>query len=166
MKRMRVIILVGMFVLLFELSASAGCLTLISPNGGETLKLKSKYTIKWNETCQKPFQVKIILRNSTGFVGVIGSVSVTSSLGTEWYEWEVGKLTNGYAGPGSDYKVVVKIAGEPSQKDASDNFFSITYDKPLHLQRYKEYRKFVPPNEPVEQKPVAPVQEGIRQEVH
>jgi len=153
MKEMRVIVMAGLFVLLHTLVASAGCITVVSPNGGEVLPMKTKHMIKWQETCTKPFQVKIFLKNSSGFRELIGSVTVTSSLsGMEWFEWEVGKLLNGgYAQPGNDYKIVLKIAGDPAQIDRSDNFFSITAPNMKVRPVPREYRKFVPPNEPVTQ---------------
>ncbi len=155
MKRAGIITIASMLFLLLAIPASAGCIRVISPNGGEVLTMKSKYIIKWQETCSKPFQVKIFLKNSSGFRELIGSVTVTSSLsGMEWFEWEAGKLlSGGYAQPGNDYKIVLKIAGDPAHIDRSDNFFTITLPKLEGHPVPKAYRKLVPPNEPVTQPP-------------
>ena len=111
-------------VFLWNINGYAGCLRVIAPNGGETLRQNSDYTIRWVNNCDKP--VKLVLRQNGRWVGLIAN-SIPSSQTS--YDWKVGKHRRGTAPPGGGYKILVKTMDRTS-KDASDGPFTIVASSP------------------------------------
>ena len=94
----------------------AGGVTVISPNGGETLIMGDTYEISW--TSSNPSEAlsvelwkgSVIERHLSG-----------SFQGSDSYEWTVDDDID----PGADYRILVKqtITGDP--QDFSDSYFTI-----------------------------------------
>ncbi len=124
MKRTGIIALAVVVVLLYTIIASAGCLTVNSPNGGESWVLGSVHNITWTNTCGKA--VKIVLRKGAAKIGnIVTNIPANQTV----FPWTVGNYQGGTAGTGTDYKVLVKTM-DNSAKDASNAYFSITSGSP------------------------------------
>ena len=124
MRKAAVIGMVLMLVLAYAVSASAGCLTVNSPNGGESWVLGSVHNITWTNTCNK--SVKIVLRKGSVKIGnIITNIPVSQTS----YSWTVGTYQGGTAVTGTDYKILIKTM-DGSSMDASNGNFSITSGSP------------------------------------
>ena len=124
MKRTGIIALAVVVVLLYTIIASAGCLTVNSPNGGESWVLGSVHNITWTNTCNK--SVKIVLRKGSVKIGnIITNIPVSQTS----YSWTVGTYQGGTAVTGTDYKILIKTM-DGSSMDASNGNFSITSGSP------------------------------------
>ena len=135
MKRF-LLLLVLMFVISGFLNAQQTAIQ--SPNGGEVWKKGEFRQIKFASDQTSGFVSLVLVRvasaaptaslNRTGYteLGQIGAVRLYPNTPSYSFNWEVGRLTNGAASPGSGYKVLIKIA-MPSTTitDASDSPFVI-----------------------------------------
>jgi PKD repeat protein len=99
-------------------------ITVTSPNGGETLKRGTTQTVTWSYTGSPGSTVKLVLMKGSTEVGTIaGSVS-TGSNGKGSYSWPLS--LSGSGGTGSDYKVSVQSIAQPTIRDTSNSYFTIT----------------------------------------
>ena len=97
-------------------SVPSSSITVVSPNGGETLQGGKSYTIKWKtKGISKKEKVSILLEVADDDRGISIATSTTNS---GVYKWKVpGNVS------GSNFKVAVTLK---SVWDKSDEFFSIT----------------------------------------
>jgi hypothetical protein len=119
MKIILTITILLLMVFYVPVPAHAGCLTVNSPNGGESWVLGSTQNITWTNTCGKT--VKLILRKGGLKVGNIATSLPASQTA---YSWHVGDYQGGTAGTGTNYKIVIKTM-DGSESDASNTYFSI-----------------------------------------
>jgi len=119
MKVVRSIIVAGLFILLSSMAASAGCLTVTSPNGGEHWFLGTSQNITWTNSCGKA--VKIVLKK--GASG-LGNIATNLPASRHSYQWQAGQYQGGTSGVGNDYRILIKTM-DNSEKDASNGQFSI-----------------------------------------
>jgi len=97
-------------------------ITVTSPNGGETWQRGTSKTITWSYTGNPGSTVKIVLLKSGAEVGTIIASTSTGAGGTGSYTWPISST----GGTGSDYKVSVQSISQPTIKDASNNYFTLT----------------------------------------
>ena len=95
-------------------------LSVLSPNGGESLPMGSTFNITW-ETSGVTNPVKITLWRNGSLLGKIAD-GVDFSSGT--YGWTVGDYIGGTAPPASGYTVKIKEKGTTAA-DVSDSGFTI-----------------------------------------
>ncbi|RMF99824.1 MAG: hypothetical protein D6726_12365 [Nitrospirae bacterium] len=122
MKTKGLIILVALAFLFIGRDALAGCLTVVSPNGGEVWPPGTSHNIQWSSSCPPDTNVKIILRKGGQRVGPIIS-GISASAGS--YPWIAGQYQGGTAPEGRDYRILIKTM-DNTIKDASDGDFSIS----------------------------------------
>ena len=101
------------------------CITVLSPNGGESWVIGNTYTISWNHNFSqhKEYVGKITLLKGGNFYGNIASITS----GATGYPWQVGNIKGG-VGTGNDYKVKIEFTNQSGKivaTDVSDNYFSI-----------------------------------------
>lgn len=107
----------------------------VSPNGGENLRLKDVRNIQW-ETSNVPSNsqgIRLFLKKGEATLGRIGSSDF--SIGLNSQPWEVGSYFEFYTDSflwvdaGDDYRIAAMIIdsnGQGTYSDDSDGFFSIT----------------------------------------
>ena len=96
-------------------------ITVTSPNGGETLKKGSTYTIRWNSNQAASSEVYIKLRKGGDtYQGTEGSV-VTDTPNTGRYNWTIPTTLPA----GSDYAIRVISSSATGVLDDSDSTFNI-----------------------------------------
>ncbi len=108
-------------MLIIAAPLAAQTITVVSPNGGETLtKGGSPFAIAW--TVRNVDQnVKIVLLREDG--ERFGLIAEGLAPGSSPYSWTVGETRSGEA-PAGDYKIRV-VSADGTVKDASDAFFAI-----------------------------------------
>ena len=92
------------------------------PNGGETWQRGSTHIITWDYTGSPGSYVKIVLLKAGTEVGTITANTSIGSSGYGSYQWAISPTGS----TGSDYKVLVQSISQPSIKDASNNYFTLT----------------------------------------
>ncbi len=92
-------------------------LTLLSPNGGETIRRGTTYEIRWNATGNVGTTIKIVIRRGTYSSTLAGGTPNDGS-----YNWNI-PATYGY---GTGWSIEVISLATPAIFDASDATFSIT----------------------------------------
>ncbi len=97
-------------------------ITVTSPNVKETWQRGTKHTVTWSYTGNPGSKVKITLLKSGVEVGTISSSTSIGSGGKGSYSWPISAT----GGTGSDYKVSVKSISQPSIKDTSNAYFTLT----------------------------------------
>ena len=103
-------------------TSSPASITVTSPNGGETWQRGTSHAVTWSYTGTPGSTVKIVLLKAGTEVGtIIGSTS-TGSGGTGSYTWPI--YPSGSTG--SDFKVSVQSISQPTVKDTSNHYFTIT----------------------------------------
>jgi hypothetical protein len=101
---------------------AASSITVTAPNGGETWARGTAHTLTWSYTGNPGSTVKIeVLKGSTP-VGTIAESAPIGSGGKGTYTWMI--FPSGSTG--NDYKVSVKSISQPTIKDLSNNFFTLT----------------------------------------
>jgi hypothetical protein len=97
-------------------------ITVTSPNGGESWDRSVSQTLTWSYTGTPGSTVKIVLLKGTTTIGTIADNVPIGSSGKGSYVWP------GWTGrvPGSDYKVSVQSTSQPTIKDTSNNYFTVT----------------------------------------
>lgn len=95
-------------------------LKLISPAGGETLKIASNTTITWKANGFTG-NVKIILFKDRILQGIIAKNIPGSSMS---YSWTVGNYIGGTATAGTGFQIALKVKGQPII-DYNDTTFSL-----------------------------------------
>jgi hypothetical protein len=118
----RLMVLVAVAFLLLGSYAYGGCLTVVSPNGGEVWPPGTSHNIRWSSSCLPGTNVKIILRKGGAYFGKIAT-NIPASQAV--HPWTVGNYQGGTAPQGSDYKILVKTM-DNAARDASDADFSIS----------------------------------------
>ncbi len=133
----RVLFVSGMMFVIANL-LSAQQIAVQSPNGGEVWKKGEFRPIKFN--CDQTsgsaglYLVRVATATPTAPVsrtgytelGQIGTVRLYPNTPSYSFNWEIGRLPNGMASPGSGYKVLVKIvAPSATTSDISDSAFVI-----------------------------------------
>jgi hypothetical protein len=116
-------------------------ITVLSPNGGETIEIGQKYNITWNTKNTNNITVVLIndsIQCRTGIVGCQNSFTIYSGSNTGSYLWDTNKkMSGGSTGPnsvsvvpGSQYKIGIYATGESGMGDISDSYFKIV-SKPV-----------------------------------
>ncbi len=93
-------------------------ITVVTPNGGEDLRIGNIHRIKWNSDL-KIDKVSIMLTSDTN----IGNWIVTNIANTGYYDWNVSKWNTN----STQFKIriIVYQTGVGSWEDTSDNLFNI-----------------------------------------
>ena len=126
----------GVFNIISATSTQSS-ITVLSPNGGETIKIGDKYNITWNSLLKFSSSRKIYLflenpnNCSPMLVGCQNSFSIGSTGDTGKYVWDTNKKMGGSSTgpesvsitPGSQYKI--KICRDEIC-DSSNNYFTIS----------------------------------------
>jgi YD repeat-containing protein len=104
--------------------ATTACtgITVVSPNGGESWKRNSTYSITWSYTGNPGSYVKIELLKGGAVNRVITNSTSIGSGGSGSYSWRIPSNQT----LGSDYKIRVTSTSNGSYTDTSNNNFSIT----------------------------------------
>jgi hypothetical protein len=101
---------------------SSTSITITSPNGGETWQRGTPHTVTWDYTDSPGSTVKITLLKSGTEVGTIISSTSVGSGGHGSYTWPI----NPSGTTGSDYKVSVQSISQPTVKDTSNNYLTLS----------------------------------------
>lgn len=96
---------------------------LISPNGGETLRVGEKYKIKWHVDMKNPSRIQLFVFNSN--TNGITSISDSLNANDEYYDWVVPTLDNLPGIGGKDCKIRIVNLEANEIYDESDSKFSI-----------------------------------------
>jgi len=93
---------------------------LVSPNGGEKLKIGSEYTIRWQSKGLKgSLNISLMYKNrNLGFL----ARNVNASRGA--YTWKVGQVLKSRVKPSGGYTIRI-YSGSQKVQDQSDRYFSI-----------------------------------------
>jgi hypothetical protein len=97
-------------------------ITVTSPNSGETWKRGTSHTVTWIYTGSPGSTVKIVLLKGNLEAGTISAGTSIGSSGIGSYTWPI--YPSGTTG--SDYKVSVQSMSQPTIKDISNNYFTLT----------------------------------------
>jgi hypothetical protein len=105
-----------------------GKITMLSPNGGEVIRVGDVYKIQWNSTgLDSNLNVVLDLVQSTDTVAGGWGVNPISRIGTEnlakgYYNWTVPNMAaKGY----NSYKIKIQLANGDDVGDVSDGVFEI-----------------------------------------
>lgn len=102
-------------------SPNATALTMVSPNGGESIASESTVRIKWSYAGNPGTAVKLQLYKGSSMVKTISSNVPIGVNGEGYYDWTVpADMT-----PGDTYKIKVTSVTSSSTNDSSDNSFTI-----------------------------------------
>jgi hypothetical protein len=96
---------------------------LISPNGGETLRVGEKYKIKWHVDTKKPSRIQLYVFNSN--TNGLNSISESIDANDEYYNWIVPTFDDLPGIGGKDYKIRIMELETNTVYDESDSKFSI-----------------------------------------
>ena len=120
-------------------SSSSSSITLTSPNGGENWDRSISQTLTWSYTGNPGSTVKIVLLKGTTTIGTIADNVPIGSSGKGSYVWP------GWTGrvPGSDYKVSVQSTSQPTIKDMSNNFFTVTAGSTISSTYYSLNHRYI-----------------------
>jgi hypothetical protein len=97
-------------------------ITVTAPNGGETIRKGSTYTIAWNYDASAGSFVRIELLKGGVLNKVITASAPIGSGGAGSYSWNIPKNQT----LGSDYKIRITSTSNSVFTDTSDGYFSIT----------------------------------------
>lgn len=104
-------------------------ITIVSPNGGETLEIGKTYDIAWISQGFSLSDTVVISINDERFdLGYpTGSRTIIKTTNSGLYSWTIPSQLSGYdITPGNKYRIVVLINGLDTGRDVSDNVFSIS----------------------------------------
>ena len=104
---------------------TAPSITVTTPNGGESWKRGTSHTVAWSYTGSPGSDVEIVLLKAGTEVGTIAHSISTGSGGKGSYTWPITSAPTALTG--SDFKVSVQSLSQPAVKDASNNYFTITW---------------------------------------
>jgi hypothetical protein len=127
------------FVLLTVLGHQ-GSINVMSPNGGETIKIGETYLISWSSSdLVSSSTISVSLQDDSihcpvGYLGCWNNFGIASGLEkTGSYSWNTNEKMFGDGGPntvpvtpGSEYKIEVCIDNSQNVCDYSNNYFTIT----------------------------------------
>jgi hypothetical protein len=97
-------------------------ITVISPDGGDTWQRGTSQTITWSYTGSPGSMVKIVLLKAGIEVGTIMDSTSAGSDGTGSSSWPIAPSGT----TGSDYTISVQSISQPTIKDESNNYFTLT----------------------------------------
>jgi len=97
-------------------------ITVMSPDGGDTWQRGTSQTITWSYTGSPGSMVKIVLLKADIEVGTIMDSTSVGSDGTGSSSWPIAPSGT----TGSDYTVSVQSISQPTIKDESNNYFTLT----------------------------------------
>ncbi len=93
---------------------------LISPNGGEKLKIGSEYTIRWQSKGLKgSLDISLMYKNKT-----LGYLARNMNASRGAYTWKVGQVLKSRIKPSGGYTIRIN-SGSQKVQDQSDRYFSI-----------------------------------------
>ncbi len=107
-----------------SITTSTPSITVTSPNGGQTWQRGTSHTITWDYTGSPGSAVKIVLMEGSTVAGTIADSTSIGSNGKGSYTWPIS--SSGTAGTGSDFKVSIQSISQPTVKDTSNNYFTLT----------------------------------------
>ncbi len=96
--------------------------SVVSPNGGESLTAGTTKTIQWSYAGNPASFVKIELVKAGVVISIISYFSSIGSGGTGSYNWSIPSTLV----PGSDYQIKVTSITNNSYSDTSDSNFNIS----------------------------------------
>jgi hypothetical protein len=97
-------------------------ITATVPNGGETWQRGTTKTITWDYTGSPGSTVKIVLVKGGIEVGTINASTSIGSNGKGSYTWPMSLDGS----TGSEFKVSIQSISQPTIKDTSNTYFTIT----------------------------------------
>ena len=97
-------------------------ITVALPNGDENWQRGTTHSVTWNYTGSPGSTVKITVLKAGIEVGTINASTSIGSGGKGSYTWPISSTGS----TGNDYKVSVQSISQPTIKDTSDNYFTIT----------------------------------------
>ena len=103
-------------------STTAPSITVTAPNGGESWARGTPHTVTWSYTGSPGSAVKIELLKGGIAVGTIAASAPIGSGGKGSFAWTI--FPSGSTG--TDYKVSVQSISQPTVKDVSNNYFTLT----------------------------------------
>jgi hypothetical protein len=103
-------------------AATTSSITVTSPNGGETWLRGTSHTVTWDYTGSPGTTVKIMLIKGGIEVGTINASTSIGSSGHGSYTWPISSTGS----TGSDYRVSVQSLSQPTIKDVSNIYFTLT----------------------------------------
>lgn len=119
---MKKVLLSLLVMVILSVMVYSGTITVLHPNGGETLKKGEQISITWNANgITNPFKITLWRNNS--LVGVINQ-RIPVGNGRLNYEWKVGDYVGGKASIGGGYKIKIKEK-TTAVADFSNNSFNI-----------------------------------------
>jgi C1A family cysteine protease len=96
-------------------------ITLVTPNGGESLKVGTPYAVTWNYTGAPGSKVIIELLKNGALISTITTKASIGTAGKGTYNWKPSRSLT----PGEDYRLRVTSTTNGSVTDTSDAAFSI-----------------------------------------
>ncbi|HXX33836.1 MAG TPA: Ser-Thr-rich GPI-anchored membrane family protein [Thermodesulfobacteriota bacterium] len=105
-----------------DFSISAPTITVVSPNGGETLTAGAMQTIRWSYTGNPGLYIKIQLLKGGVVKRTIASFASKGSGGSGSHNWHIPSNQV----PGNDYQIRVISTSNNSYSDTSDSNFTIS----------------------------------------
>ena len=131
-----------LFLILFVISGLllvGQTITVNNPDGGEHWDLGTSYDIKWTSVGITTGTYKITLLKGEVILGVIAT-------GLPWsqhvYSWKAGNIVGVTVPVGDDYKIKVKLQGEPISGKSNNNFsLGNLHINPAWLEKFKRYRR-------------------------
>jgi hypothetical protein len=98
-------------------------ITVTSPNGGESWQRGTSHAITWSYTGSPGSTVNIVLMKGSTEAGTIASGVSIGSSGKGSYTWVISSTAST---TGSDYKISVQSVSQPTVKDMSNSYFTLT----------------------------------------
>ena len=96
--------------------AKPATLTIVSPNGGESLSRSARETIRWQFTGQPPPKVRLELLVDGAVHAVIALSVAVGTDGAGAYVWSIGKKVP----PGANYRIRIVSTRAAGIADVSD----------------------------------------------
>ena len=96
-------------------------ITVISPNGGETLIAGTNYNITWSDNISENVKIELYKNN------VFSTVIVASTPSDGSHPWTIPSST----AAGNDYKIMIVSVNNSAINDWSNNYFSILLTKQI-----------------------------------
>jgi hypothetical protein len=103
-------------------TVSSSAITVTSPNSGESWQRGTTHTVSWSYSGSPGSTVKIMLVKGSTEVGTITSSTPIGSSGKGSYTWPISSIGS----TGSDFKVSVQSTSQPTVKDLSNNYFTLS----------------------------------------
>ncbi|MCK4979180.1 MAG: hypothetical protein KAS62_02235, partial [Candidatus Delongbacteria bacterium] len=108
-------------ILIFAFSLFSA-ITVISPNGGESISTGNPYEIIWDDNTPKDIRIELFQND------VYHSDIVLATISDGSYIWDIPKGV-----PGENYQVKITSVINPSQFDFSDGYFTMTLDDSINV---------------------------------